>query len=73
MNEFTKRDVSQKEENSGCMDDPSIKVNIRPSQRNLPEHTGQSQADKRKIGFKGYRQDSQPKGLEKKACEDDEE
>ena len=42
------------------MNDPGIKVDICPCQRNLPEQAGHGQTHKGKIGFKGYRQDSQP-------------
>jgi hypothetical protein len=73
MNKFTKRDIGQKYENNGRMNDPGIKMNICPSQRDESEQTGQDQTYKGKIGFNGYGQNSHPKALKEKTCEDNQE
>ena len=73
MNKFTERDIGQKYENEGRMNDPGIKMNIGPGQRDLPKQAGQGQPPKGKIGFKGYGQDSHPKALKEKAGNDNQE
>jgi hypothetical protein len=52
------------------MNDPGIKMDIRPCQGDQSEKAGQSQTSKGKIGFKGDGQDSQPKTLQEKTCQD---
>ena len=73
MNEFTKRDIGQEYKDDGRMDNPGIKMDICPSERNLSEQACHGQPYKGKIGFKSYRQNSQSKGLEEKSREDDKE
>ncbi len=73
MNEFTKRDIGEEYKHNGGMDDPGIKMDIRPRNRDLPEQGCHGQPYKGKVRVKGYRQDSQTKGLKQKSREDDKE